>query len=104
MRDVFTFDYLPFLKDLIPLLLEVVEGIGHFVSDEEVAQKHIDLDGLLSGLMWLFMADLLFCCGEKALESFQIFLIDLNIANQVKINIFGVRFATDFHMVLDLRV
>lgn len=50
------------------------------------------------------MADLLFGCSEKALESFQIFLVDLNITDQVKINIFWVGFATDFYMVLDLRL
>jgi hypothetical protein len=54
------------LKELIPLLLEVIKGIVHFMSDEEITKKHVDLNSLFGGLVGVFEVyferEVLICC------------------------------------------
>jgi len=53
LRNIFALNFLSLLEKFIPFLLEVIERIGHFVSDKEIPQEHVDLNSLLCGLMGL---------------------------------------------------
>jgi hypothetical protein len=66
LRYIFSLNFFAFLQKLIPLLLEVIERIIHFVSDEEITKKHVDLNSLLGRLMGIFEVyldtEVLICC------------------------------------------